>query len=165
MALGRSREMKKTKVEIIPMIDTMFFLLVFFILSSLGIIKLQGINIDLPVADSASQPSKNKPTELTVTLDKDSKITVNGIPVVGRTLNIGPYLQRELAKAGPGHSDPAAASVIINADPVVKHGLVVQCIDQARQQNIKNFAIATKEDSGAADTTAPPAPATGAKQR
>ena len=44
----RQREFKHTKIEIIPMIDTMFFLLVFFLLSSLNIINLESIGLNLP---------------------------------------------------------------------------------------------------------------------
>jgi biopolymer transport protein ExbD len=162
MARVKKNELKKTKVEIIPMIDTMFFLLVFFILSSLGIVKLQGINIDLPEVASQANPTKGKTAELMVTIDKAENIMVDGKPVIGRPKNIGPILQREVLRELGPQPDMLKASVIINADPEVRHGLVVQCIDQARQVNIKNFAIATKEDSAATDTTTTgTAPATG----
>ena len=50
MRFSTRRAMKHTKIEIIPMIDTMFFLLVFFILASLNIIDLRGLNLELPPA-------------------------------------------------------------------------------------------------------------------
>ena len=50
MQFRRRRAMKHTKIEIIPMIDTMFFLLVFFILTSLNLVKLTVLNVNLPEA-------------------------------------------------------------------------------------------------------------------
>src|SRR4028119_1599837 len=50
----RQAEPKKARIEIIPMIDAIFFLLVFFMFSSLSMTKLNGANVDLPTA-SATQ--------------------------------------------------------------------------------------------------------------
>ena len=57
MRFTERRELKKTKIEIIPMIDTMFFLLVFFILASLEIIDLRGLNLNLPSATNSTVPT------------------------------------------------------------------------------------------------------------
>ena len=53
MQFQRQRELKRTKIEIIPMIDTMFFLLVFFMLSSLALARLNGFPVNLPRASTA----------------------------------------------------------------------------------------------------------------
>ena len=53
MEFKRRRELKRTKIEIIPMIDTMFFLLVFFMLSSLALTRLNGLPVNLPRASTA----------------------------------------------------------------------------------------------------------------
>jgi biopolymer transport protein ExbD len=53
----RQPEPKKARIEIIPMIDAIFFLLVFFMFSSLSMTKLNGANVDLPTA-SATQGNK-----------------------------------------------------------------------------------------------------------
>lgn len=47
-------EMKKARIEIIPMIDAIFFLLVFFMFSSLSMIRLRGANVTLPAPASAN---------------------------------------------------------------------------------------------------------------
>ena len=49
----RQAEPKKARIEIIPMIDAIFFLLVFFMFSSLSMTKLNGANVDLPTANAA----------------------------------------------------------------------------------------------------------------
>jgi len=157
MAQKKNREMKATKIEIIPMIDTMFFLLVFFILSSVGVIKLRGINIDLPQASGAPPPpdvKHPKHADLVVTIMGNRKIFVNKTEVTGHPPNIGPVLEREMRKAlAPNPPDPANASVLINADPIVPQGMIVTCIDQAKQVNITNFGLVTVADAaGATDT-------------
>jgi len=157
MARKKNRELKETKIEIIPMIDTMFFLLVFFILSSVGVIKLKGINIDLPEAGapaSATKQDKKKTVEITITILGDGKVYVNKTLVAGNPPNLGPVLQRAMRMGlAPEPADPKQASVIINADPIVPQGMVVNAIDQARAENITNFAIATVADeTGASDT-------------
>ena len=134
MQFKQKRELKRSRIEIIPMIDTMFFLLVFFMLSSLALTKLNGLPVNLP--QSATAP-KQAPAELTITVDKNQKIYVNKIPVTFETLE--PQL---VQNAGKG-ADLGQATVIINADASVPHGLVVRCIDGAREVGIVKFAIAT----------------------
>src|SRR6476620_9592915 len=74
MTFKRRRELKRTKIEIIPMIDTMFFLLVFFMLSSLALTKMMGLPVNLPKA--ATAPKQNS-TDLTITIDKDQHVFLN----------------------------------------------------------------------------------------
>ena len=166
MNAGRSRELKKTKIEIIPMIDTMFFLLVFFILSSLGVIKLQGINVNLPKTAPSTQTKSDKPPiDLTVAINAQGQISVNK-EVVPQGRSIGPILRRKyLQQAGRGAAVSDAA-ITISADYGVPHGTVVRCIDEARSVNINKIAFAAPPNipaSGAPNNTtnttaAPPGP-------
>src|SRR2546421_5801279 len=97
MEFKRRRELKRTKIEIIPMIDTMFFLLVFFMLSSLALVRLQGLPVNLPRASSAQ---KQRAADLTVTIDKNQQVYVNKEPVT--LANLGEKL---LEKAGGPNVD------------------------------------------------------------
>ncbi len=149
MQFKRQRELKRSRIEIIPMIDTMFFLLVFFMLSSLALTKLNGLPVNLPQAGSAA---KQPPAELTITVDKNQKIYVNKTPVTFATLET-----TLVDKAGGPKADLSLATVIINADASVPHGEVVRCIDGAREVGIAKFAIATAPESdGETSGTAPP---------
>jgi len=54
---------KKARIEIIPMIDAIFFLLVFFMFSSLSMVKMGGVGLDLPTT-GAARPSGSAPAEI-----------------------------------------------------------------------------------------------------
>ena len=60
MEFRRRRELKRTKIEIIPMIDTMFFLLVFFMLSSLALTRLNGLPVNLPRREHRAQAGRRR---------------------------------------------------------------------------------------------------------
>src|ERR1051326_7781029 len=92
MRFKQGRELKKTKIEIIPMIDTMFFLLVFFILSSVGIIKLEGLPVNLPEAGSAN---RQKPAEITISIDASQQMRINNTNVHAGD-DIGQLLKKEI---------------------------------------------------------------------
>ena len=140
---AKSRELKRTKVEIIPMIDTMFFLLVFFILSSVGIIKLQGLPVQLPDANNAE---RQQPAQITISIDGSQHIKINNTNVQAGQ-NVGPILEREVkVQTVTGASaDIEKAVVVLNADRTVPNGVVVRTIDQARTVGIARFTIATQK--------------------
>ncbi|PQV64671.1 outer membrane transport energization protein ExbD [Abditibacterium utsteinense] len=135
MQFKKRRELKRTRIEIIPMIDTMFFLLVFFMLSSLSLSKINGLPVNLPRAKTAPRQAS---APLTISVDKTRKIFVNKTAVTFETLE-----QVLLEKAGGAKANLESQTVIINADASVPHGDVVRCIDQAREVGISKFAIAT----------------------
>ena len=153
MKFKSRRELPRTRIEIIPMIDTIFFLLVFFMLSSLSLTRLRGLPVALPDAKtSLSQQS----SDLTLTIDARGRLFLEKVPVAL------PDLQRALiAKAGAlsggAHDDLSHISLVINADKRVAHGLVIQAIDTARDIGITRYGIATSASSAAASTSGAPA--------
>jgi len=66
--------LKKARIEIIPMIDTIFFLLVFFMIATLSMSEYGGLPVNLPNAASGQQPPKEG---VTVTLTKDGRVLLN----------------------------------------------------------------------------------------
>lgn len=135
MVFKQRRELKRTKIEIIPMIDTMFFLLVFFMLSSLALTKSNGLPVNLPKAGTGARLAS---LDFTVTINKEQQVYVNKEPV-----DINDVASLLLAKVKNAQADVSNASVVINADLSVPHGMVVKCIDEARSIGINRFAIAT----------------------
>jgi len=153
------RTLKKTKIEIIPMIDTMFFLLVFFILSSVGIIKLQGLPVHLPDASSAD---RQKPAMITISIDDRQQMRINNTNVKAGD-DIGRLLEHEIqVQAGQDPDARAKAEVVINADRAVASGLVVQVLDKAAEVGVARVSIATQTPG--AGTPAPPGTPAGGGQ-
>jgi biopolymer transport protein ExbD len=135
MRLAR-RSIKKPRIEIIPMIDTIFFLLVFFMISTLSMAQYSGLPVNLPKAASGQQvPSESA----AVTISADGNIAIDKQPV-GRD-EIQDTLKARLAK------NPELL-VLINADERVEHGLVVEVMDEARQAGVAKMAIAVKPREG-----------------
>jgi biopolymer transport protein ExbD len=123
---------KKARIEIIPMIDTMFFLLVFFMIATLSMTLQRGMPVNLPEAESSTDKVQE---EVSLSITKDGTIFFNKEPI---TLD---RLQSRLADTQQRDPDP---SIIINADESVQHGLVIQVMDKVRLSGITSMNIATK---------------------
>ncbi len=72
-------EEDRARIELIPMIDIMFFLLVVFIFISISLIKLDGVTLNLPKADPSS--ITQKPQIMNISIQKDGSIFVDKISV------------------------------------------------------------------------------------
>ena len=112
------REPRKARIEIIPMIDTVFFLLVF------------GMPVNLPTAASGQATRDDKAA---ITLDREGRVYLNREVTTRETL--GGQL-RTLLSANPN------LVVMINADGEVPHRRVVDVVDVARTAGISRLAIA-----------------------
>ena len=99
MKLKRARGYRRGRIEIIPMIDVMFFLLVTFMLASLAMQSLNSIAVNLPKGEAESIKHK-EPVTLTVMQDK--KLFLDKTPVTLDTLAF--TLKRMLTRSGPGAS-------------------------------------------------------------
>ena len=115
------------------MIDTIFFLLVFFIISTLSMSRYSGLPVNLPKAATGQQPA----SESAATADGKVYIDKQEIP----RENIRTVLQQRLA-VNPD------LLILINADERVEHGRVVDVMDDARQAGVVKMAIAVKPKDG-----------------
>jgi len=131
MKLRRSREFRKGRVEIIPMIDVMFFLLATFILASLSMQNLNSLAVNLPQGE-AEKLTSERPVTLTIT--RDSRILIDNTPVTIETL--ASVLKPLLTAA---HTD-----LIVNADSDAPEGIVVQAMLRSRAAGVQHFLIAVK---------------------
>ena len=76
--------MKKARIEIIPMIDTIFFLLVFFMFTSLSMVKMHGMDVSVP-KPSDSQNQK-PPPQVMVTVNQAGQFFLDTLPVAQQDL-------------------------------------------------------------------------------
>jgi biopolymer transport protein ExbD len=133
------RSIKKARIEIIPMIDTIFFLLVFFMISTLSMAQYRGMPVNLPKAASGQQAPAESAA---ITIDKESRIFLNKEEV--DQAGLGDLLRQYVEQ----NSD---VLVIINADDGVEHGRVVEVMDIARGANVARMAIAVKPKESRGD--------------
>ena len=126
------RTVKKARIEIIPMIDTIFFLLVFFMISTLSMSQYKGMPVNLPKAASGQQAPAESAA---ITINKENQIFLDKQPVAKTALA---DLLRQLLVKNPD------MLVIINADDGVHHGEVVEVMDIVRSANVARIAIAVK---------------------
>lgn len=131
MKRRKLRTYRKGRIEIIPMIDVMFFLLATFMLASLAMQNLDSLKVDLPQGQ-AEKLKIDQP--LTLTLTGDGRILVNRTPVTLDTLadTLKPLIR------------DAEQNVVVSADNDAPQGLVVQAMLRARSAGAVHFLIAVK---------------------
>ncbi len=131
MKLRKSRTPRKGYIQIIPMIDVMFFLLATFMLASLSMQNLDSLQVNLPEGQ-AEKLSAEKP--VTLTLTKDNEIFINKESVTLDTLaaTLKPLLH------------DAKQKLIVSADNEAPQGIVVQAMLRARHAGVQHFLIAVR---------------------
>jgi biopolymer transport protein ExbD len=118
------------QINIVPMIDVIFAVLIVFILASLFFTRSQELPVDLPNAATGT-PQTQQPLE--VTIDGNGNLAVNGQPTALPELTA---TVADLMKT-PG-------TVVIQADKQVPHGRVVAVMDALRTLEGVQLAIATQ---------------------
>ena len=132
----RRPEIKRARIEIIPMIDTIFFLLVFFMLTSLQTVKMSAKKVHLP----ESVTSKIKPQDkVVVTVDDKGQYYVDRAPVTFD--QILPKLQDAVALN-------SQVTVVLNADKEEDVGELLKIMDIAKQANPGQLVMATTPRGG-----------------
>ncbi|MFM0626899.1 ExbD/TolR family protein [Paraburkholderia xenovorans] len=126
-------EARKARIEIIPMIDIMFFMLVFFIIITLHMIPNAGLRTQLPSAASAQSLP---PPKVTVTLAADGSVSVDG-----RTLSTAD-LTALLAK----RPDPAHTLVTIAGAKDVRLQKLVNVMDACRVAGVTQVSLAAQPE-------------------
>ncbi|HTY16470.1 MAG TPA: biopolymer transporter ExbD [Myxococcota bacterium] len=133
MKLRRSRTSRRGRIEIIPMIDVMFFLLATFMLASLSMQHLHSLGINLPKGRAAAMDTRSP---ITLTVTRDGQLLLNEVAITLDTLE--PALRPLL-----GDSE---TSVVVAADGAAPHGLVVQAMLKAREAGAEHFLIAVQHE-------------------
>lgn len=128
----RQRPVKRVRIEIIPMIDVIFFLLVFFMVTSLAMTRINSVKVVLPKTSGKPQ---NIQQNIILTVRKDGTLLVNKATVTLDSL--GPQLVALM------QSNPQAV-VIVNADEGASYGTVVEAMDKAKEVGVRKFALAVE---------------------
>ncbi len=133
MKLSSGYETKKARVEMLPLIDVVFLLLVFFIYAMLSMVVHHGLKVDLP---SAGSVSLEKEDYIAITIDADNHLFLNEEPV-----EIDGLAARVLAMRGN-----KAKPVFINGDQKANLGLAIELLDDLKKVGIEEISFScTKE--------------------
>ncbi|BAY65515.1 biopolymer transport protein ExbD/TolR [Calothrix brevissima NIES-22] len=122
------------QINIVPMIDVIFAILTFFIMSTLFLTRQEGLPVNLPQASTSQQ--SQVPSKITVTVEANGNISLNKKPTTVDALT-------EQLRGMVGSTPDTI--VIINADRTVEHGEIVTIMDRVRQVKGARLAIATQK--------------------
>lgn len=137
---GKSKPKRKPRIEIIPMVDVMFLLLVFYILSTLAMTTERGIPVSLPEAASGES---TRVEETTVSINSRGEVYLNQDRI--ELADLRSALEAKATAMPGGLQHLRDGYVVLNIDMDVPHRSVVSAMDQLRELGISNFSIATDE--------------------
>jgi biopolymer transport protein ExbD len=123
------------QIDITPIVDTVFNLMIFFALS-MNFMLNPGIKVDLP--ESSAEEIIQKEKEVTVTITREGEVLIDSNSV--DLENLSGELKR-ISNKNPN------AILVIQADKNVLHGKVVQIMDIARNSGLRRIAISTQMKS------------------
>ncbi len=126
---------KKARIEIIPLIDVIFFLLATFVLFTLSLNRIQSVPVDLPVAAPPSATPPNPNDNVTIQVSGDGAIFWNR-----ELIDMGEVPSR-LAFFKTQTEDPR---ILISGDEKARFGLTVAVLDEVRKAGINKFSVETR---------------------
>ena len=116
----------ENQINILPMIDIIFAILSFFIISSLFLTRIDSIKVNLPESSTAIS-EKNKPLMISINSDEqiyfeEKLITIN---------NLSRFVKSSLVEL-------ENSLIILRADTLVRHGFIIKVLDELRKiENLK----------------------------
>ena len=129
----KDNNQSENSINILPMIDIIFAILSFFIISSLYLTKIDSIKVNLPKSSTAIR-EQNKPQIITV--DSNEKIYFNSNEISLK--DISTLIRTNIENI----EEPI---VILRADTSVKHGVIVNLLDELRKIDNLKVGISTEK--------------------
>lgn len=133
MKLRSMKVQEEPKLMIIPMIDIIFFLLVFFMISTMTMVQQNTFKVGLPQASSA-QLDMNQHANITVMADGNITFNKESLDKEQLIRRVQIELQRN-----------PDLQVILNGDKDVNYGFVIETFDALKQAGVKKLSIAVEK--------------------
>jgi biopolymer transport protein ExbD len=127
---------KKARIEIIPLIDIMFFLLASFMMVSLSQVHMKGMKVNLPTGLSGQ--TQNKREYVSLSVDKDGQIYFDKVPMEPT------QVYDAMVKV---HQTSPGAKIFIRGDRDTYHGDIIRLIEQVRSAGFYKIAFEIKSPS------------------
>ena len=128
------RGSRRARIEIIPLIDIMFFLLATFVMVSLSMVKNQGIPVRLPTAATSQTEDRKDAATITVSATGQLYLDKEELPLDALSAKL-----RDLKTAN------AELKIFINGDEDARLGLAIEVLDATRKLGISKVAFETKK--------------------
>jgi len=137
----RSHRREEVSVNLTPLIDVVFLLLIFFMVST-TFTKASQLSIDLP--EATGNPSESPDEQIEILIDEIGNYRVNGRALVDGNLRT---LQAAIYKISAGDT---TLPMLISADAQTNHEAVVRAMDAAGQMGFVHLSIATRQPAESA---------------
>jgi biopolymer transport protein ExbD len=139
----RAHRREEVNVNLTPLIDVVFLLLIFFMVST-TFTKASQLVIDLP--EATGEASESPADQIEILIDEAGSYRVNGRPLVDTRLKT---LQAAIYKESVGDT---SLPMVISADAQTSHQAVVRAMDAAGQMGFVHLSIATRQSASATDS-------------
>ena len=138
--MRRSRASRReATVELTPLIDVVFLLLIFFMVST-SFVQNHALDVDLPQANGDAQPSQD--LFINVVVQQDGRYEIEGSIVVDTSLQgLAKTLQAVVEKNAARRT---SLPVVISADATATHQSVVRVMDACAQVGLTQISLATQ---------------------
>ena len=136
MAISIKRSSVISNLSLTPLIDVVFLLLIFFLVTSRFEEEERRLDIVLPSATSAT-PMVHRPREIVIDVDAAGEVYLRGQPTTFE------QLQRVLVTAGVENA--GKQSVVIRADRATRFQPVVSVMDLCNRAGISDYSVTTRE--------------------
>ena len=127
----------EARIEIIPLIDIMFFLLAAFMLVSLSMVNMRSVKVDLPTATLSTPETKR--SFVNISVDKSGMAFLDSKAIGNNELGL---LLSTMQKTND------ALRVFVSGDKEARHGSVIEVLDVVRSAGIEKVAFEIREPSG-----------------
>jgi biopolymer transport protein ExbD len=128
-------EQRRARIEMIPLIDVVFLLLVFFVYAMLSMVVHRGLKVELPGAATAEV---DRYEYVGITVTRDNAVFVDDEPV-----ELNDLLDRVLQRRGPRGELP----IFISGDRTSDLGMAVRILDLLNQAGIREVSIECAEEA------------------
>lgn len=135
MKLMHKAEMRRARIEMIPLMDCIFLLLTFFIYASLSMTLHRGIKVHLPAASTAEV---EKQSRLTISITADGRLYLDKEQVTVNQL---------LTQVKSRQQKDKKLAVFINADKQAHVGLAITVLDLLRKNDVTQVSFLTTAES------------------
>lgn len=134
----RPRRREEPEINLTPLIDVVFLLLIFFMVST-TFLRESNLEVSLPEASGEPEAAAEQPLELTI--NRQGSFFLDGKALVNAQMDT---VRRALEQATAGRAE---AGLVVRADARTPHQAVVTALDAAGRAGIEKVAIATTPDA------------------